>query len=216
MTPSPMRAEYQRLTSENPASRTARPAMTRAILTIWPAVPSSREIRLTMSPASSGVITPMTDEATVSSRKNVSSRRYGRAMPRIRLTVPFGSSREVTNGSRRKDRMAAMEVMGLLMVRPPLRQANARRDRALPRGSLSAASDEFADPAHLRAALRGVLGLVVVVHGRADQPGRRPAGAGGGTQQRGDHGGHRAVPGRQGGRHGGHDHCPRLGRPPPA
>jgi hypothetical protein len=33
-------------------------------------------------------------------------------MPRIRRTVPFGSSRAVTDGSRRNDRMAAMEVIG--------------------------------------------------------------------------------------------------------
>ena len=32
-------------------------------------------------------------------------------MPRIRRTVPFGSSRPVTEGSRRNDRMAAMEVI---------------------------------------------------------------------------------------------------------
>src|SRR3954465_8136658 len=178
MTPSPMRAEYQRLTSENPASRTARPAMTRAILTIWPAVPSSREIRLTMSPASSGVITPMTDEATVSSRKNVSSRRYGWAMPRIRFTVPFGSSRDVTDGSRRKDRMAAMEVMGLLMVRPPLSPPNPGCAGAVPPPSLSATPDEIGDPAYLRLPLGGVLLLVVVVHGRADEPRGRPARAG--------------------------------------
>jgi len=40
-----------------------------------PAEPCSREIRFTMSPASSGVITPITDEPTTSARKNVSSRR---------------------------------------------------------------------------------------------------------------------------------------------
>ena len=35
-------------------------------------------------------------------------------MPRIRRTVPFGSSRPVTDGSRRNDRMAAIEVIGRL------------------------------------------------------------------------------------------------------
>src|SRR5690242_17001802 len=112
-------------------------------------------------------------------------------MPRIRLTVPFGSSREVTDGSRRKDRMAAMEVMGLLMVRPPLRPPNTGRAGAVP--SLSATPDEIGDPAHLRLPLGGVLLLVVVVHGRADQPRGRPARAGRRREQRRDQVGDRAV-----------------------
>ena len=43
----------------------------------------------------------------------------GRAKPRIRRTVPFGSSRAVTDGSRRNDRMAAMDVIGWLTSTPP-------------------------------------------------------------------------------------------------
>jgi hypothetical protein len=75
MTPSPIREENQRWASELPASSTARPAMNSAIRTMSAAVPSSPAIRLMMSPASSGVITPMTAETTTSVRKNVSSRR---------------------------------------------------------------------------------------------------------------------------------------------
>ena len=55
MTPSPMRAEYHRVPSEMAASTTARPAMNSAMRTMSPEVPSSEAIRLTMSPASSGV-----------------------------------------------------------------------------------------------------------------------------------------------------------------
>ena len=58
-----------------PASSTASPAMISAMRTIPPAVPVSPAIRLTMSPASSGVITPMIEDATTSSRKQISSRR---------------------------------------------------------------------------------------------------------------------------------------------
>src|SRR3954449_4437319 len=104
-------------------------------------------------------------------------------MPRIRFTVPFGSSREVTDGSRRKDRMAAMEVMGLLMVRPPLRPPNTGCAGAVP--SLSATPDEIGDPAHLRLPLGGVLLLVVVVHGGPDQRRGGPARAGRRREQRG-------------------------------
>jgi hypothetical protein len=112
MTPSPIRAENQRVPREIPASTMASPAMISAISMMPPAVPCRPAIRLTMSPASSGVITPISDDPTTRARKNVSSRRYGRAMPRIRRTVPFGSSRAVTDGSRRYDRMAAIDVMG--------------------------------------------------------------------------------------------------------
>ncbi len=75
MTPSPIREEYQRWASELPASTTASPAMTSAIRTMSPAVPASPAIRLTMSPASSGVTTPITAESTTRARKKVSSRR---------------------------------------------------------------------------------------------------------------------------------------------
>jgi len=46
--------------------------------------------------------------------------------------------------------MAAMEVMGLLMVRPPLRPPNTDRAGAVPPPSLSATPDQIGDPAHLR------------------------------------------------------------------
>ena len=75
MTPSPMREENHRVLSEIAASRTARPAMTSAMRTMPAAVPSSPAMRLMMSPASSGVTTPITDEATTSSRKQLRSRR---------------------------------------------------------------------------------------------------------------------------------------------
>src|SRR4051812_13777277 len=113
-------------------------------------------------------------------------------MPRIRLTVPFGSSRAVTDGSRRNDRMAAMEVMGLLMVRPPLARPTLP-GRALFLRSVSATSDEIGDPAHLRDPFGLVLLLVVVVHGGADQRRGRPAGAGRRREQRGDQIGDGAV-----------------------
>src|SRR3954469_16148081 len=194
MTPSPIRAENQRVPTEMPASTTARPAMISAMRTIWPAVPCRPEIRLTMSPASRGVITPMTAETTVSSRKNVSSRRYGRAMPRIRFTVPLGSSREVTDGSRRKDRIAAMEVMGLLMSTPPPSVAGPTpRPAVLFHRSVSATTDELGDPPDLRRTLGRVLGLRVVADGGADQLRRRPARSGRGGGERGDEVGHRGV-----------------------
>ena len=75
MTPSPIREEYHRVASEMPASITASPAMNRAIRTMPPVVPSSRAMRLTMSPASRGVTTPITDEPTTSSRNQIRSRR---------------------------------------------------------------------------------------------------------------------------------------------
>jgi hypothetical protein len=75
MTPSPIRAEYQRVASEMPASSTASPAMNRAIRTMSPAVPSRLAIRLMMSPASSGVITPISEDPTTRARKKLSSRR---------------------------------------------------------------------------------------------------------------------------------------------
>src|SRR3954462_11188424 len=117
-------------------------------------------------------------------------------MPRIRLTVPFGSSRAVTDGSRRNDRIAAMEVMGLLMsTPPPSRPANNAPGRPCSSGpsvqkarrtSVSATTDEIADPAHLSFALGGVLRLVVVVHCGADQGRSRPAGADRGREQGAD------------------------------
>jgi hypothetical protein len=56
--------------------------------------------------------------------------------------VPLGSSRLAIFGSRRKDRIAAMEVMGLDMTRPPLvRRGNALgRDRIPPRRADGAAA----------------------------------------------------------------------------
>ncbi len=57
-------------------------------------------------------------------------------MPRIRRTVPFGSWRAVTDGSRRNDRIAAMEVIGWLTSTPPpsRRPANTDSDRPVPEG----------------------------------------------------------------------------------
>ncbi len=75
MTPSPIRAEYQRVASEMPASTTARPAMSSAMRTTSLAVPSRLAMWLTIRPASSGVSTPMTDEPTTSSTNQVRSRR---------------------------------------------------------------------------------------------------------------------------------------------
>jgi hypothetical protein len=70
-----MRAENQRVASEMPASRTARPAMSSAMRTMSPVVPCRLAIRLTICPASSGVSTPMTDEPTTRSTNQVRSRR---------------------------------------------------------------------------------------------------------------------------------------------
>ncbi len=67
--PSPMRAEYHRCTSDSSASSTARPAITSAIRTTWPAVPVGPVITLTTRPASTGVATPTTALATTASRK---------------------------------------------------------------------------------------------------------------------------------------------------
>ena len=75
MTPSPIRAENQRVASEIPASTTASAAMNSAMRTMSAAVPSRPAIRLTIWPASSGVSTPMSDEPTTSSRNQVRSRR---------------------------------------------------------------------------------------------------------------------------------------------
>ena len=75
MTPSPIRELYQRWASELPASTTASPAMTSAICTMSPAVPSRPAIRLTMLPASSGVSTPINADSTTRLRKKTSSRR---------------------------------------------------------------------------------------------------------------------------------------------
>ena len=75
MTPSPMRAENQRVPSEIAASRTARPAMTSAIWTMPPAVPCRPAIRLTMSPASSG----RDDADHARSRPPAAGRTSGRA-----------------------------------------------------------------------------------------------------------------------------------------
>src|SRR4051794_9953088 len=198
MTPSPMREENQRVAREMPASTTARPAMTSAMRTMSPAVPSSRAIRLTMSPASSGVTTPMTDEATTSSRKMTNSRRYGRATPRMRRTVPLGISRPVTEGSRRNERMADMDIMELLTSTPPppvdrpSRSSNAAAPGPLP-DSLSATSDEIVQSAHLGGPLGGVLALGIVADGGADQRRGRPAAPGRRGGQRGGQVGHRRV-----------------------
>ena len=75
MTPSPIRAENHRVASEIPASTTASAAMSSAMRTMSPAVPSRPAIRLTIRPASSGVSTPMSDEPTTSRRNQVRSRR---------------------------------------------------------------------------------------------------------------------------------------------
>src|SRR3954463_7565882 len=127
-------------------------------------------------------------------------------MPRMRRTVPFGSSRAVTDGSRRNDRIAAMEVMGPLMsTPPPLGPASAipygQRDSLRPTRfrtgqrdvdgtssgrSVSATSDQIGDPADLGLPLGGALRLVVVVHGRADQRRGRAAGAGPRREEGGD------------------------------
>src|SRR3954463_204584 len=160
-----MRAENQRVASDKPASKPASPAMISAMRTICPAEPDSREIRLMMSPASSGVITPITDEPTTSARKNVISRQYGRAMPMMRRTMPFGSSRAVTDGSRRNDLMAAMEVMGLDTARPPLLLRCGQRgpsgNCSTPEEEGSPTGREFPQPADLGGALFRVLGVVV-------------------------------------------------------
>src|SRR5919199_4019089 len=66
-------------------------------------------------------------------------------MPRIRFTAPLGSWRLATSGSRRNDRMAAMEVMGLLMARPPLDSA-----AATPAGSPGFRRDYTVAPNHRR------------------------------------------------------------------
>jgi hypothetical protein len=112
-----MRAENQRIATENPASTTASPAMNRAMRMMSPAVPSRVAIRLTMSPASSGVTTPITEDAVTRSRNRVRSRRYGRAKDRTRRTVPLGSLRVATVGSLRNDRIA---IMAGLLTRSPL------------------------------------------------------------------------------------------------
>src|ERR671917_1569516 len=193
MTPSPIRAEYQRVPREMAASTTARPAMNRAIRTMSPAVPSRLAMRLTMSPASSGVMTRMTEEPTTSSTNQVSSRRYGRAMPRMRRTVPLGSSRAVTDGSRRKDRIAAMEVMGPLTSMPPPLPTGQHPCRAgcswrsLPGPSDgSAPADQLRQPAGLGGALGRVLDLRVVADGGAHQRRGLPAGADRSGGDRGD------------------------------
>ena len=87
-------------------------------------------------------------------------------MPRIRRTVPFGSSRAVTDESRRNDRIAAMDVMGWPTSTPPPSPvpppANTAAGGAVPEEVVSAASDEFLQPAHLGGPLGGVLLLRVV------------------------------------------------------
>src|SRR3954463_12116756 len=104
-------------------------------------------------------------------------------MPRMRRTVPLGSSRATTDGSRRKDRIAAMEVMGPLMsVPPPLPTGQHPRRAGCSEGSLavpadgSAAADQLGQAPGLRGPLGGVLGLGVVANGGADQCRGLPAG----------------------------------------
>src|SRR3954467_3033680 len=55
-------------------------------------------------------------------------------MPRIRRTVPLGSSRLAILGSRRNDLIAAMEVIGPLTARPPflVRRPNSGRRPGIP------------------------------------------------------------------------------------
>src|SRR5919206_444585 len=66
-------------------------------------------------------------------------------MPRMRRTVPLGSSRATTDGSRRKDRIAAMEVMGPLMSMPPPLPTGQHPHRAgCSGGSLAGPSDASA------------------------------------------------------------------------
>src|ERR687893_1118147 len=104
-------------------------------------------------------------------------------MPRMRPTVPLGSSRATTDGSRRKDRIAAMEVMGPLMSMPPPFPSGQQPGRAgCSGGSLaappdgSAAADQLGQAAGLRGPLGGVLGVRVVADGGADQCRGLPAG----------------------------------------
>ncbi len=113
MTPSPIRAEYQRVPSEIPASSTASPAITSAMRTISPRVQAA--IRLTMSPASSGVATPIDADDQDQEPAQLAAVGPGDAQDALdRARAAAG----VTDGSRRNDRIAAMEVM-LFMAPPP-------------------------------------------------------------------------------------------------
>src|ERR671917_1632372 len=100
-------------------------------------------------------------------------------MPRMRRTVPLGNRREVTDGSRRKDRIAAMEDMGPLTSMPPPLPTGQHPCRAgCSGGSLAVPADspaavgagaagsgpagQLGQPPGLCGALGGVLGLRVV------------------------------------------------------
>src|SRR3954453_23432807 len=118
-------------------------------------------------------------------------------MPRIRRTVPFGSSREVTDGSRRNDRMAAIEVMGCPPSTPPpsIRPANTVSAPPVPeavsQGGPSRTGDELLEAQDLGGALGRVLGGEVVADGGPHQRRRRPAGVDRRRGQRRDQVGYR-------------------------
>ena len=76
MMPSPMRAEYHRLTSDRPASAMASAAISTAMRTTAAAAPGwCPVITLMARPASTGVATPMIASSTTATRKIRMSRR---------------------------------------------------------------------------------------------------------------------------------------------
>ncbi len=76
MMPSPMRAEYHRLTRDSSASARASAAISRAMRMTTLAAPGAWRVMVLMAlPASTGVATPMIASSTTATRKMAMSRR---------------------------------------------------------------------------------------------------------------------------------------------
>ena len=146
-----MRAEYQRLTIPNAASAIARPAIASAVHVTSDALP-------TLMPSStillkrSGCATLSNDVTTKVPRNRAMSGRYGRAYPRMRLTVPRATFCPVTDRSRVIDWYVCQTVLMLTWmtdrivlqvdvaahrVRPPM-TVDRGRQYAIPLSGLAA------------------------------------------------------------------------------
>jgi hypothetical protein len=126
MMPSPMRAEYHRLTRDSKESTIARAAISTASrTTVVAAAGPPRVIALTTLPASTGVATPMIASSTTATRKTVMSRRYGPAKLSTRRAVARPILRLRISSSRRMARSIVQPppLIGCPTVSPPAPQS---------------------------------------------------------------------------------------------
>ena len=204
MTPSPMRAENQRLASEMPASTHGQPG----------------DDQRDPHDAAGGAVEagdPVDDVAGQQRGDHADHRRGDHEQQEERQLPPVGpgDAEDPAHGALGQlpagDRRVAPERphrghgghrSGSRRAPPPSRRpANTHGGPACSGGSVSATSDELAQPAHLGGPLGGVLGLGVVVRRRS---GSAPPSRGwhptGGASERGHQVGDRARRGRPAGR----------------